>query len=196
MRTTGKGILEFLLTAGGLKRLPRIGWVMVGVPKPESVADHSFRTALITMLLCDELSGRGETVDRERAIKMALLHDIGEALTSDIPTRASRFVDKNEGAAVRDVLEGSVLDEYVEVWMDYNAGKSTEGKVVKFADRLEMLVQAFEYERIGFRGLDEFWEAVEELRASELYPYFKDVVEELVKMHREVVGCSQSSGRS
>ncbi|NPA48033.1 MAG: HD family hydrolase [Thermococci archaeon] len=188
------GILGFLLDAGKLKRLPRTGWLMAGIPNPESVADHSFRTALVAMILCDELVRRGVNADCEKTMRMALLHDIGEALTSDIPSVAAEFVGKKEEKAVERVL--GAIPTYKPLWEEYERGESLEGKTVKFADRLEMLIQALEYERAGFRGLDDFWGAVDELRSSDLYPFFDDVVEKLVEMHREVVGCSQNSGKN
>ncbi len=45
------GLIDFIAEAGKLKRIPRTGWVESGVPDPESVADHSFRVALIALVL-------------------------------------------------------------------------------------------------------------------------------------------------
>ncbi len=181
--------LEFIIEIGKLKRIKRTGWAMAGIPYPESVADHSFRTAVTVAVLSDILIKRGVKVDRGRAVLMALIHDAGEALISDIPAGASRFVKKDERNAAFHVLKGTGYDV---LWDEYENGRSTEAKLVKFADRLEMLVQALEYERVGFRGLDEFWDSIENLRSSDLYPYFRDIVERLLEMHREVVGCSRS----
>ncbi len=163
---------------------------MAGIPNPESVADHSFRTAMLTMLMCDELSNHGIKIDGEKAIKMALLHDVPESVTTDIPLTASQFVRKNERMVVKHMLHRHDMDEYEGLWDEYERGTSIEGELVKFADRLEMLLQALEYEKAGFKGLDEFWGTVEELRSSELYGFFESMVEEIVDMHREVLGCS------
>jgi len=77
-------------------------------------------------------------------------------------------------------------EEYLALFREYEDELSLEGKLVKFVDRLEMVVQAFEYERIGIRNLDEFWGVVEKLRESELYEYFKDIVEGLVEMREKL----------
>src|SRR6202022_574957 len=44
------GAVTFLHEIGFLKRLPRTGWLMVGVERPESVAEHSFRAAIIGII--------------------------------------------------------------------------------------------------------------------------------------------------
>ncbi|MBN1317409.1 MAG: HD domain-containing protein, partial [Anaerolineales bacterium] len=48
---TESGILDLLLFAGRLKNLPRTGWRLVGIKDCESVADHTYRVILISMLL-------------------------------------------------------------------------------------------------------------------------------------------------
>jgi len=54
-----KESIGFILQAGILKNLPRTGWLLRGIKNPESVADHSYRTALLSMLLGDLLKGKG-----------------------------------------------------------------------------------------------------------------------------------------
>lgn len=72
--------LEFLATTSRLKHLPRTGWVRVGVPGPvEPVAGHMYRLALLVMLMPQEAG-----LNRDKAIKMALAHDIAESLVGDI----------------------------------------------------------------------------------------------------------------
>jgi 5'-deoxynucleotidase YfbR-like HD superfamily hydrolase len=46
-----EGIARFLYEMGALKRLPRSGWLIAGVAAPESIAEHSFRTAILGWLL-------------------------------------------------------------------------------------------------------------------------------------------------
>jgi putative hydrolase of HD superfamily len=65
-------MLDFLLCAGRLKRTPRTGWVMRNVDRPESVAEHQFRLALMAMSLADKFGGAG-VIDRDRAIRMCLV---------------------------------------------------------------------------------------------------------------------------
>jgi len=175
-------MLDFFIEVGNLKRLPRTGWLLRGVVSPESIADHSFRTAIITLFLADELVKRGLSMNVERAVKIALLHDIGEARITDVPLTAQGYLDKGKAerkAVVELLLRSPFPEEYFELWREYEEESTLEGKLVKFADRLEMLIQAYEYERAGFADLDEFWKAVEELKKSEFYPHFRDIVEGL-----------------
>ncbi|WP_297435176.1 HD family hydrolase [Thermococcus sp.] len=182
------GFLELFLEAGNLKKLRRTGWILRGVPIPESIADHSFRAALITLFLADELRDGGVEIDTERALRMALLHDLGEARITDVPLPAQRYFDKAGGEealkGLFDKIEGA--GRYMALFEEYSGGSTPEGKLVRFADKLEMLLQAYEYERTGFRGLDEFWKVAEDLRASEFYPYFRDLVEGLVERRKEL----------
>ncbi|CAI1493151.1 5'-deoxynucleotidase [Thermococcus nautili] len=182
-------MLDLLIELGNLKRLPRTGWLLRGVPNPESVAEHSYRVALITLFLADELKAKGVEIDVEKALKIALLHDVGEARITDIPKTAQYYLDKGkaEKKAVMELLLSSPEPkEYFKLWREYEEETSPEGKLVKFADRLEMLIQAYEYEKAGFRNLDEFWGTVEKLRESEFYSYFRELVGGLVEMREKL----------
>ncbi len=181
-------LLELFLEAGSLKKLPRTGWLLRGVRNPESIADHSFRTALIVLFLADELKAKGVEIDTEKAIRMAILHDLAEARITDVPLTAQRYPDKGKGEreALMEMLSPIGRGDLLSLFDEYENETSIEGKLVKFADRLEMLIQAYEYERAGFRNLDEFWGAVEKLRESGLYEYFKDLLEGLVELREKV----------
>ncbi len=182
-------MLQLLLELGNLKRLPRTGWLLRGVPYPESIADHSYRVAIVTLFLADELKAKGLEIDVERALKIALLHDLGEARITDVPKGTQSYIDKGkaEKKAVMELLLTSPRPkEYFRLWREYEEELSTEGKLVKFADMLEMLIQAFEYEKTGFRNLDEFWETLKKLQKSEFYEYFKKIVEDLIEMRKEL----------
>ncbi|WP_297498082.1 HD family hydrolase [Thermococcus sp.] len=177
-------MLNLLIELGNLKRLPRTGWLLRGVASPESIADHSFRTAIIALFLADELVKRGVSINVERAVRIALLHDVGEARITDVPLTAQGYLNKGEAerkAVMELLLKSPLPEEYFGLWREYEEESTLEGKLVKFADRLEMLIQAYEYEKAGFSDLDEFWEVVERLRESEFYSYFRDIVEDLVE---------------
>jgi len=181
-------MLNLLIELGNLKRLPRTGWLLRGIPSPESIADHSYRVALITLFLADELKAKGVEINVERALKIALLHDIGEARITDVPKTAQYYLDKGkaEKKAVMELLLSSPNpEEYFKLWREYEEESSPEGRLVKFADRLEMLIQAFEYEKAGFRNLGEFWETMEKLRESEFYEYFGELVEGLAQLRKQ-----------
>ena len=72
-------LLELMGFVGKLKELERTGWAMRGVKRPESVADHSFGTAILSMILAKD-----EGLDVGKAAMMALVHDLPEAVVGDI----------------------------------------------------------------------------------------------------------------
>ena len=76
-----KAAVAFARLIGKLKTTPRTGWVRRGVPRYESVADHSWRVAALGLLLMH----RDDLQITQKLLPMALLHDIGEAVVGDIP---------------------------------------------------------------------------------------------------------------
>jgi len=166
-------IIEFLEELGKLKLLPRTGWLMRGVRSPESVADHSFRVIAISMVLADALKERGMTVDVERVMRLAIMHDWAETLTTDLPhVTHSLFskgaVERAEARAFDHLILplGAIGQHYKTLWQEYEARTSLEARIVKAADLIELMLQACEYEKQGIRNLEDFWER--ELNLNEL----------------------------
>lgn len=81
--------MNYLHKIGKLKDLKRKSWVLRKVPNPESVADHSFRTSFMALLLADKLN-----LDKNKCVQMALIHDISESLTGDITPHDKISEDK------------------------------------------------------------------------------------------------------
>ena len=77
------GLLNFVSEIEKLKDITRTGWELYSVNNPESVADHSFCLAVLSMLYAEKLK-----LDTEKCIKLALIHDMCEVYTKDIATRA------------------------------------------------------------------------------------------------------------
>lgn len=151
-------IMSFFKDAGRLKSIPRSGWVKKEIPEPESVADHSFRTTLIAMVISDI-----EGLDTQKAMRMALLHDLAEVIIGDpLPEeRSKEAIDLREEAAMETLFEKLPEKQrslYRETWQDFRRGASAEARLVREVDILERLLQAFEYEKEGIRGLEEFWD--------------------------------------
>ncbi len=164
-------MLSLLLELQRLKRLDRTGWVLRGLPAgAESVAAHSYGVALTAMLVADEVRARGVEVNVERVMRLALLHDLAETRTGDLP----RTVADYYGAEVRKAAERAAFDDvmwgagethraaYSELHADYEERASLEARLVKAADVVDLLAQALLFERAGARGLNEFWEGVRE----------------------------------
>ncbi|NCB46471.1 HD family hydrolase [bacterium] len=145
-----------------LKKLRRTGWQLRGIREGESIADHCFGVVLLTHLLVPEISN--PQINREKAVAMAIIHELGETRIGDIPyTTLKYFPDKSkmEYDAITDVLEplsAHTKEETLKLFVEFEEGKTTEARFVKAIDKLEMLVTAAEYEKAGFSGLTDFWE--------------------------------------
>ena len=181
-------MLSVLLELQRLKRLDRTGWVLRGLPPgAESVAAHSYGVALTAMMLADECAARGVEVDAGRLLRIALLHDLQETRTGDMPRTVADYYGREarraaERAAFDDVMRGAGARHaarYAELHEDYEARASLEARLVKAADVVDLLAQALAFERAGARGLAEFWEGAEE-RDFGLEGEPREVVREVV----------------
>ena len=94
---------------------------------------------------------------------MALIHDLPESAITDIPTPAQRYFPAGakrhaELNAMAEMLDGFSCGERLQAWWrEFEEGSSVEGRLVRDADRLELLLQAYVYERSRAKYLDEFW---------------------------------------
>jgi putative hydrolase of HD superfamily len=162
-----ESILRFIHIVGKVKGLIRTGWrEKVGIEKPESVADHMYRTAVISMIISDL-----EGFDTEKVLRMALLHDLAEAFTGDLtPTQKEMYKPLNvmelEEEAIRKILSNlpeNISDVYLSIWREIRDSESEEAKLVRSVDKLEMAVQAEEYIGQGYAAerLEEFINSAE-----------------------------------
>jgi len=162
-------MLATLIELQRLKRLERTGWTLRGLPNgTESVASHSFGVAVTAMMLADEVKARGLEVDSQRVLRMALVHDWAETRVGDLPKTATGYFGAEarktaETLAFADIVAGlgPIQSEYRSLYEDYEERDSLEARLVKAADVIDLLVQAYALERAGARGLDEFWQVAE-----------------------------------
>jgi 5'-deoxynucleotidase YfbR-like HD superfamily hydrolase len=163
-------MLVTLIELQRLKRLERTGWTLRGLPNgTESVASHSFGVSVTAMMLADEVKARGLEVDCERVLRMALLHDWAEVRVGDMPRTATNYFGADarktaETVAFADIVSGvgSYESEYKTLYQDYEQRRSLEARLVKAADIIDLLIQAYALEHSGTRGLDEFWQVARE----------------------------------
>ncbi|MFQ5831717.1 MAG: HD family hydrolase [Candidatus Thorarchaeota archaeon] len=153
--------ISFFMKGEILKSLQRAGWATAGVDCLvfESVAEHSYGTALISLLLAKKLEEEGKEIDLGETLAMAILHDLGEAVVSDIPSAPDTVYTK--GFVVeKSALEARALESIVaplgdlggilrDQWGVYREGISLEARIVGSADVLDMLVHAISMERSG-----------------------------------------------
>ena len=163
-------LASLFLEVTTLKRMPRTGWGMRGVPHVESVAEHSFGVAFVSLVLVEALQGEGRyaPLDREKVLIMALLHDLAEVRLTDLPATAvslipERVKSEAEAQALAELLAPLPAAGYLgDLWQEFEEHLSLEGRLVRDADKLEMMVQCLRYEQAGSRGLDEFWQAMDQ----------------------------------
>ncbi len=161
-------LLGAMTLGGKLKDVPRTGWVRQKVRNPESVAGHSFRTALLCYYFAPYAG-----VDPRDAAVMGLIHDWHESICGDIATRPSGVVGMTLGEKRRReskaVLKLAALlpfaqrAEYKKLYRTAHVQSSALGAFVKDMDYVEMALTALEYEkakRAPKGKLDEFFESV------------------------------------
>lgn len=185
--------VAFFKEVGKSKRLLRTGWIREKIKDPESVAEHSFRVGVMAMVLSDKL---GIPLNKEKLMKMALLHDLGEVITGDVVTERGNIVDiklrdekeKKEHAGIRKIfstIEGT--DEYDDIFHEMIGRATPEAKIFWQFDKLEMVLQALEYEEEQGKDLEEFFESVRihYIRDSFLSKIFNAIVSQRPKRRRK-----------
>lgn len=172
-------LFDFFYLVSELKKTSRRGWKeKVGAQYPESVADHSYGTAIMAMIFSDHLH-----MDTEKIIKMALLHDLAESVTGDfMPGEISKETKKLvEDEVMREILSklpDGLVDKYYSLWKDYAMQSSQEAVLLHEIDRLEMAIQAAKYAGEGLpkEKLDEFIESArKEIKSKELLDILRSI---------------------
>lgn len=166
-----ENIIKFLIETGKLKKLKRSGWVIRGIKNPETIADHTFRMAIMAWVL-----GERNGLNLKKALKMALIHDLCEVYAGDMtPYDGIIPKDKEERQAMlkkiprfpKVVKEKRVKEkhekekaglekliaylpertqkEIMSLWLEYENGTTREGRFIRQVDRVENLLQALEY---------------------------------------------------
>ena len=158
---SSQSVVDFMDIVGKSKKLLRSGWINEKIKDPESVAEHSFRVSVLAMVISDSLG-----LDKEKLIKMALIHDLGEVITGDIVWSSGNIIDikkrtekeKMEKLGLErifKILENS--DEYKKIFEEMIERSSEEAKIFWQIDKLEMAMQALEYERDEYKNLEKFF---------------------------------------
>ena len=107
----------------------------------ESVAEHSWRLALMAFFIRDEFP----QADMDKVVRMCLIHDLGEAFTGDIPTFDKTASDEAREEALLDRWVSSLPAPYGEemraLYQEMNERTTLEAKIYKALDGLEAVIQ-------------------------------------------------------
>jgi putative hydrolases of HD superfamily len=141
-----------------LDRIARAGYVLRGVPEPESIAAHSHFVSLMTLLFVDRYP---DQFDRHKALTMALVHDLAEAKLMDIPMPAAdahyREVKEEAEHRVTEEMLDPIAKHYAQYQAELTAAESPEARLVRGLDKAQMMIKIVMYEREGKGRLKEFW---------------------------------------
>ena len=132
-------LIDLMHLAERLKDTPRHSWTSQG--RRESVAEHSWRLALMAVFLKDDFPG----ADWEKVLTMVILHDMGECFTGDIPAFVKTDADrKTEGERLREwcaSLPAPYDAQSAALFQEMDALDTLESRIVKALDKMEALVQ-------------------------------------------------------
>jgi putative hydrolases of HD superfamily len=140
-----KALVNFLFEVGMLKKTPRSGYQFLGSGN-ESVAEHSFRTAIIGYTLSLHQPG----VDSMKILLMCLFHDLHEARTGDHNYVNKRYVHVEEERATRD-LAGDLPfgDTILSLAREFSDNHSVEARISRDADQLDLILALKEQLDLG-----------------------------------------------
>lgn len=134
-----KTFLEIMEVAEKLKCNTRHSWTSSG--RHESVADHSWRLAFMALMVRDEF----KELDMDKVIRMCIIHDLGEAITGDIPafdkTKEDEKIEEQKLVEWLDTFPQPYRDEFISMLIEMKELSSEEAKLYKALDNLEAVMQ-------------------------------------------------------
>ncbi|XP_033333715.1 5'-deoxynucleotidase HDDC2 [Megalopta genalis] len=142
-----QNLQEFMELIGRLKHMKRTGWVIRNVSDPETIAGHMYRMAMLSFLV-----DNNEQLDKIKIMQMALIHDLAECIVGDITPHCGVDPDekhRREDEAMKTIcnLLGDKGPMILEMFREYEKQETPEAKYVKDLDRLDLMMQAYEYEK-------------------------------------------------
>lgn len=171
--------LDFLKVAERLKCNTRHSYTSSG--RHESVAEHSWRLTMMAYFMRDEFP----KADIDKVIRMCMFHDMGEAITGDIPAFEKTSADSDHENHVMDELLDTLPEPYradlKELFAEMEALETLEAKIYKALDKLEALIQHNEADLSTWIPLEydlQMTYGTEECSFSEYMKNLRDMVRE------------------
>ena len=180
-----KSLIDFLGKVEKLKSIPRHCVTSDGVT--ENVAGHSWRVAFMALLLKDEIEG----VDMDKVIRMCLIHDIGEAVTGDIPTfNKTKEHEEIEKLAVDNLLKNlpdGLYREFIQLFAEMEALETSEAKVYKALDKLEAVIQHNESDPATWLPLEFDLQKTYAAKSVQGFPFLEGMQDQLVEDTERII---------
>ncbi len=143
-----KSIANLLFEARILKDIIRSGYAFLGSGK-ESIAEHSFMTAFI----CFTMAKMDATLNLERMVAMALVHDLAEARTGDLNYVEKKYSIPDESKAISHLIKHISFGKDIEKLVkEFNQGATTEARLANDADQISFILELKKLSDIGARG--------------------------------------------
>lgn len=141
MAQSNDKIINFLFEIATLRRITRHDRQVIPAEN-SNISDHSFRTAIIGMILA-----KLENCDENKVLKMCLFHDIAEARTGDANFINKSYInDVDEKRAIKDQMEDLPIEkEMIELLEELEKNESIEAKTAHDADVLDQMILQQEY---------------------------------------------------
>lgn len=154
-------IVRYLFEAGMLKRTARSGWWAEKIKNPETVAEHSWRTALVAFVLA-KMEKMGDEETREICVA-AVFHDMHETRLGDLNKITHRYISvtKELERKIEGEQAGGMPDDVKAAVLGAMELSENEQKILKDADYLECAFQAKEYVDIGHKGAESWIISIE-----------------------------------
>ena len=187
-----RALIDFLRVMERLKDAPRHCWTTGG--RRESVAEHSWRVALMAMLMADEFPD----ADMDKVIRMCLVHDIGEAITGDIPTflktDADRAVEGHEVDALIGGLPAPWPQTLGALFEEMDAQQTLEAKIYKALDRMEAIQSHNESDPATWLPLEYELNLTYGVSNAAFHPYLKELRAEMLRETEAIIADAKARG--
>ena len=187
-----RALIDFLRVMERLKDAPRHCWTTGG--RRESVAEHSWRVALMAMMMADEFPG----ADMDKVIRMCLIHDIGEAITGDIPTFLKTDADRVVEGREVDALIGGLPAPWPEtlgaLFEEMDAQQTLEAKLYKALDRMEAIQSHNESDPATWLPLEYELNLTYGVSNAAFHPYLANLRNEMLKDTQAVIADARARG--
>lgn len=172
-----KSTLDFLSLMGQLKMKERHCVLENG--RTESVAEHCFRLACFSWLLRDEFAA----LDMDKVMCMCLLHDMGEAVTGDIPvfdkTKEDEDVERDALAGLAKGLSGGRRREWEALFSEMEKNETDEARLFHALDKLEAVISHNESDISTWLALEHELQLTHGSKEAEAFAFTKRLREQV-----------------